>query len=224
MARLQGHDAPGVHSGVSSTTGRSWHRQGKIAPSARGGLLTGNLSECSLKAKHKVAALTFSAGWWVVAGRQFFSPKPDRLTLFAYPSGKEHRVFTGHDNVVMATAFHPSGQWVASGGGEQKEILLWHAHTGETLSRLAGRGRTVYAVGFSPDGRYVSWEHTAGSAASHTQERLAYQFDLAQLVLLPGGLPEAAAVRAQERVGRTEAGHGSGWTQQLPLPSPYTAS
>ena len=37
------------------------------------------------------------------------------------------------------TAFHPSGQWVATGGGEHKEILLWQVHTGQVLTRLAGR-------------------------------------------------------------------------------------
>ena len=218
MARLQGHDdqvltvAFHPHDTVLASAGkdrtiRTWRAT------------DGESLGVFVKAKHKVAALAFSPDGGLLLAGNFSPPKPDRLTLFAYPTGKEHRVFTGHDNVVMATAFHPSGQWVASGGGEQKEILLWHAHTGETLSRLAGRGRTVYAVGFSPDGRYVSWEHTAGSAASHTQERLAYQFDLAQLVLLPGGLPEAAVVRAQERVGElrlvTEVGGPNNYHYRL---------
>jgi WD40 repeat protein len=65
-------------------------------------------------------------------------------------------------------------------------------------------------VGFSRDGRYVSWGYTADAAASHKPARLEDQFDLAQLVRLPGGLPDASVVRAQTRVGAltlvTEAG------------------
>jgi WD40 repeat protein len=110
-------------------------------------------------------------------------------------------VFTGHQNVVVATAFHPSGQWVASGGGEQKEILLWHAHSGEVLSRLEGKGRTVYAVGFSPDGRSLSWGHTAAYTSPNNQGPLEHRFDLTQLARLPGGFSSASAVRALERIG-----------------------
>ena len=209
MARLQGHDdqvltvafspdSTFLASGGKDRTIRTWR--------AADGKSLGVFA----KAKHKVAALAFSPDGGLLLAGNYSPPQPDRLTLFAYPTGKEHRVFTGHHNVVMATAFHPSGQWVASGGGEQKEILLWQANTGEILSRLEGRGRTVYAVGFSRDGRYVSWGYTAEAATSHKPARLEDQFDLAQLVRLPGGLPDASVVRSQTRVGAltlvTEAG------------------
>ncbi|MEE8297296.1 MAG: caspase family protein, partial [Hyphomicrobium sp.] len=98
--------------------------------------------------------------------------------------------------------FHPSGQWVASGGGDQKEILLWHAGTGEILSRLEGGGRTIWAVGFSKDGRYVSWGHTSDYTSPNDRGPLEHRFDLTQLVRLAGDLPSASARRAQERVGR----------------------
>src|SRR5262249_46067643 len=116
-------------------------------------------------------------------------------------SGKTEHVFTGHQNVVVATAFHPSGQWVATGGGEHKEILLWQVHTGEVLARLEGTGRTIYAVGFSPDGRYLSWGQTAAYSAPNRQGPLEHRFDLTQLTRLPGGLAEAAPVQARERIG-----------------------
>ena len=88
-------------------------------------------------------------------------PKPKALTLYTYPQGKTQQVFTGHHNTVLATAFHPSGQWVASGGGDEKEVILWDVKTGEILSRLEGVGRTVWSVGFSDDGRYLSWGQTS---------------------------------------------------------------
>jgi WD40 repeat protein len=131
----------------------------------------------------------------------FSPPQPDRLTLLAYPSGKTERVFTGHQNVVVATAFHPSGQWVATGGGEHKEILLWQVHTGQVLNRLEGTGRTIYAVGFSPDGRYLSWGHTAVYTSPNRQGPLEHRFDLTQLTRLPGGIADTSPVRALERLG-----------------------
>jgi len=69
------------------------------------------------------------------------------------------------------------------------------------LARLEGTGRTIYAVGLSPDGRYLSWGQTAASTSPNRLGPLEYRFDLAQLTRLPGGLADTAAVRALERVG-----------------------
>ena len=131
MATWQGHDDQ-VSTGGLIHTIRSWHRQRKIAPFAPGGLLTGNLSECSSKPGQSRCPGLLPDGGLLLAGN-FSPPKPDRLTLFAYPTGKEHRVLP-----AMITRSWPrplserpvGSQW----RGEQKEFLLWHAHTGETLS------------------------------------------------------------------------------------------
>jgi WD40 repeat protein/type II secretory pathway predicted ATPase ExeA len=151
--------------------------------------------------QHKVSALSFAPDGTRLLAGNFSPPQPERLTLLAYPNGKTEHVFTGHQNVVVATAFHPSGQWVATGGGEHKEILLWQVHTGEVLARLEGTGRTIYAVGFSPDGRYLSWGHTAVYTSPNRQGPLEYRFDLTQLTRLPGGIFDASPVQALERIG-----------------------
>src|SRR4029434_9197121 len=92
------------------------------------------------KATHKVSALTFSPNGQCLLTGNYSPPIPRQITLFAYPSGQVQHTFTGHDNLVIATAFHPSGQWVASGGGDDKAILLWDVHTRQILSRLARQG------------------------------------------------------------------------------------
>ena len=70
--------------------------------------------------QHKVSALAFAPDGTRLLAGNFSPPQPDRLTLLAYPSGKTAHVFTGHQNVVVATAFHPSGQWVATGAANTK--------------------------------------------------------------------------------------------------------
>jgi WD40 repeat protein len=132
------------------------------------------------RSQHKVSALAFAPDGARLLAGNFSPPQPDRLPLLTYPSGKTEQMFTGHQNVVVATAFHPSGQWVATGGGEHKEILLWQVGTGAILSRLAGGGRTIYAVGFAPDGRSLSWGHTAASTSANRQGPLEHRFDLTQ--------------------------------------------
>ncbi|ETX02297.1 MAG: hypothetical protein ETSY1_04105 [Candidatus Entotheonella factor] len=156
------------------------------------------------KASHHVAALAFSPDGRSLLAGNTAPPKPEAITLFAYPKGNVSRIFKGHDNSVLATAFHPTGQWIASGGGDHKEILLWQAQSGEILSRLKGQGQSVWAVGFSKDGRYLSWGHTSRFTSQNRRGPLEHYFDLQTLSRLPVApkLPAAAFVRALERVGK----------------------
>ena len=87
--------------------------------------------------------------------------------VYDIASGKEIVTYTGHDNVVIATAFSPDGRWAATGGGNNKEIHLWDPHSGKPRPgpdgkplRLAGQGQPVWAAGFSADGRRIGWGNT----------------------------------------------------------------
>jgi WD40 repeat protein len=148
LASLRGHtdqvrsvvfhpDGSALASGSTDQTIRLWR--------ARDGQAQGVFAQVA----HKVSALAFAPhGHWLLTGN-YSPPRPRQLTVLAYPSGQVQRTFTGHDNLVIATAVHPSGQWVASGGGDDKAILLWDVHTGQILSRLASQGQTITAVGFA---------------------------------------------------------------------------
>jgi WD40 repeat protein len=218
IARLQGHEDQ-VQTVAFHPEGAVLVSSGKDQVIRQWRAANGESLGILARAKHKVSALAFSPDGRLLLAGNYSPPRPDRLTLFAYPSGKVEQMFAGHQNLVMATAFHPSGQWIASGGGEQKEILLWNAHNGEIVARLEGQGRTIYAVGFSRDGRYLSWGNTIPNASLNNQGPLEHRFDLSQLTRVHGGLPDTAMIRARERVGElslaVESGGPYGHTYRL---------
>ncbi|RMF87752.1 MAG: hypothetical protein D6736_12115, partial [Nitrospinota bacterium] len=202
IARLEGHgkqvETVAFHPGGTVFASGGWDQTIRLWR-ARDGKALGVFA----RTPNRVAALAFSPdGRLLLAGRQGGRDVPQRITLYTYPEGREQQVFTGHDNVVIATAFHPGGEWVASGGGNNKAILLWHTRSGEILSRLEGRGQTIWAVGFSPDGRFLSWGQTFQRGSSNRRGPLQYRFDLTRLTRLEGGLPEESAIRAREKAGK----------------------
>ena len=103
--------------------------------------------------------------------------------------------------------------------GEYKEILLWQVPTGTILSRLGGMGRTIYAVGFSADGRHLSWGHTLNYKSLNDRGPLEHRFDLQELKRLANGLPKNSAVQAREKAGKwslvTETGGAYNYTYRL---------
>ena len=121
--------------------------------------------------------------------------------VYDVASGKEIVTYTGHDNIVLATAFSPDGRWAATGGGDNEEIHLWDPHSGKPRPgpdgkplRLAGQGQTVWAAGFSADGRRIGWGHVDGGVN---------RGPLAQALALPLG---QGALGAPVALGEAEAG------------------
>ena len=95
----------------------------------------------------------------------------DAQQVYDIASGKEIATYTGHDNIVLATAFSPDGRWAATGGGDNQEIHLWDPHSGKPRPgpdgkplRLAGQGQPVWAAGFSADGRRIGWGNSMAQA------------------------------------------------------------
>nr|VFJ68237.1 MAG: WD40 repeat [Candidatus Kentron sp. FM] len=77
--------------------------------------------------------------------------------VFAIPSGKRLLRFDEHENLVIATAISPDGRLAATGGGNDKEIILWELATGKVRHTLAGKGGPIWSVGFARDGTGVAW-------------------------------------------------------------------
>ncbi len=71
-------------------------------------------------------------------------------------------VFTGHTGVVIAAAFSPDGQSLATGSTDG--VRLWNTHTGQLLHNFTEAGTIAYGVEFSGDGRYLLSGNIAGVA------------------------------------------------------------
>ena len=150
---------------------------------------------------HQLSALAFSPDGQLIIAGNFTPPIPKHLSLVAYPSGKTQVRFSGHGDLVAATAFHPSGRYIATGGGYHQNILLWSPHDGEILSRLEASGRTIFAAAFSKDGRFISWGQSKDFSSINNRGPLEHRFDLIKLDRLAGVLSRAEATRSQERIG-----------------------
>jgi WD40 repeat protein len=75
------------------------------------------------------------------------------------------------NGMVKALAFGPGGRSLAYSGGDDPVILIRDlAVPGSAPSRLAGRGRPIWEVGFTPDGRQVafSWSRADEPGAPDT--------------------------------------------------------
>ena len=125
--------------------------------------------------------------------------------IYDIASGKEIVTYTGHDNIVLATAFSPDGRWAATGGGANEEIHLWDPHSGKPRPgpddkplRLAGQGQRIWAAGFSADGRRIGW----GNAWQKNDPMRGYG-PVQQALTLPLG---EGALGAPIALGEAEAG------------------
>lgn len=77
--------------------------------------------------------------------------------VFRIPEGTRAASFAGNDNITLATAIAPGGQWAATAGGSDHAIALFDLQTAAPRARLRGHGATVWSVGFAQDGSRIAW-------------------------------------------------------------------
>jgi WD40 repeat protein len=98
-----------------------------------------------------VDSLAFSPNGKLVAAGTF-----QEVILWDADSGKLVRRLTGFADRVMALAFSPNSEWLATGGGaptEDGEIKVFAVATGNLVVDIKnGHSDTVFGVAFSPDG------------------------------------------------------------------------
>lgn len=93
---------------------------------------------------------------YVLSGIGGFGSGGNECRVFSIPSGKKITTFTKHRNIVLTTDIFPDGRTAATGGFEG-EIYIWNILSGKIYQTIRGRGRMIWSVGFSKDGRSIGW-------------------------------------------------------------------
>jgi WD40 repeat protein/uncharacterized caspase-like protein len=138
--------------------------------------------------------------------------------VWRVPAGGTLASFNEHNNTVHSVAVAtvasvsqdaappPSrgGALVASAGGDENDIFLWDAATGRKVGHIVGAGRSVWAVAFSPDGRWLAWGNT-GTIAINATGGLERVFDLSDMQPARKALSHSDSQRAWLTLARWSA-------------------
>ena len=127
---------------------------------------------------------------------------PANCHVYDIASGKEIVTYTGHDNIVLATAFSPDGRWAATGGGATRRSTSGtRIRASPGLDPMASRCGSP-ARG-SRSGRRGSRPMGGASAGESWQEDNQWRRPLEQALTLPLG---EGALGAPVALGEAEAG------------------
>jgi WD40 repeat protein len=118
----------------------------------------------------------------------------DQAKLLDISTGKVDVQFKLHRNTVFTGAVSPDGKLAATGGGDDDEIHIWKTAAAEPVVRLESRGKNVWGVGWSKQGKVVAWGNTNAGKAFENGQRLERSFNLADLEF--AGAPDDGFQRA----------------------------
>jgi WD40 repeat protein len=84
-----------------------------------------------------------------------------KLRLWEVDTGKERRLFQGHELTVHSVALSPDEKYAASASGsiwehQDNSVRVWNVATGKELRKFTAHQSVVVSVGFSPDGKVLA--------------------------------------------------------------------
>jgi WD40 repeat protein len=87
--------------------------------------------------------------------------------LFDSETGRLLQTLADHKCTVVALAFSPDGNMLATGGQQDHEIHLWDVRKGERVRVLDAIQGVALALAFSPDGKTVACGDSSGGIRLH---------------------------------------------------------
>ncbi len=128
---------------------------------------------------------------------------PVDAAILDMADGRERARYNGHENGVICSVFLPGGGQVAT-GDSISGIRIWDAASGKTIRRLDGQGKSVFAVGWSPDGQAVAWGNATKPYVERIGPPIERTFCFSRLDFGPP--PTNQFVRARPRLGGLQIG------------------
>jgi WD40 repeat protein len=106
------------------------------------------------------------------------------LTLVTLDGGTVGRC-AGAGPTFRCSALSPDGKLTVFGGQDGSDLVVWRLADGSVVHHLAGNGRTIDHVGWSPDGKGFSLHWAPPAPGPRRQRTEPLSFDLADLKLGP---------------------------------------
>lgn len=114
-------------------------------------------------------------------------------------SGKELRIISGHEDLILSLGFNPDGKLIAS-GSQDATMKLWDVASGRNLGVFKGHSDDVNSVAFSPNGTAIvtgSADNTARVWNLKTRETvhtlIGHKHEVKQVCFSPNGKTVASA-------------------------------
>jgi WD40 repeat protein len=118
-------------------------------------------------------------------------------------TGKQLVQYDGHNNSPICCTFAGNGKLAVTGDSVSR-IRVWDAASGMTKRQLDGRGQSMMAAGWSPDGQAIAWGTHSGDATIDVGNRLERTFCLSTLDFGPP--PNNTFVRPKSKIGDLQMG------------------
>ncbi|HEV3081241.1 MAG TPA: hypothetical protein VGY66_15785 [Gemmataceae bacterium] len=120
----------------------------------------------------------------------------NRASVWEVDTGKERRLFQGHELPVHSVALSPDERYAASASGsiwehQDNSVRVWNVATGKELRKFTAHQNVVVSVGFSPDGKVLAsasedgttliWDMSALGSARQTPMKILSASELESL-------------------------------------------
>lgn len=80
--------------------------------------------------------------------------------IYSVPSTELISSITKHKYATAAELWGRTGKYLATGGGDNKEIYVWNTKTNKIVSHIKGKGKPKFNIGFARKGTKIAFGHT----------------------------------------------------------------